>query len=129
MTKNPFWTSPTYQIIQAIQAHKDGPGIVQQWKNCVQAWAEANRSSPDAQAVLTWLPLWEVRPYYTAEELAPIFPVLAMALGFSERPTQYKSAKRLAHELDYGRLPSFEMQGKRYYLVERTHKWKEICTI
>lgn len=117
----------TYHIIQAMKATGNQPGIIAKWKAKVEAWAQMNRTNPDAAAVNAWLPLWEIRPWYTAEELAPLWPALAIATSFTDRwPAVLKSAKRLEHELDFYGLPHFEMNGQKYYIVERLHFWSKM---
>jgi len=115
----------TCHIIRAMKATGNQPGIIARWKEDVAAWAQMNRTDPNAAAVNAWLPLWQPRSFYTAEELAPMWPALAIATGFTNRwPHVLKSAKRLEHELDFHRLPSGVIDGKKYYLVERIHYWK-----
>lgn len=127
--KNPFWQSHTYRIIQAMKATGNGPGLIEKWKKNVEAWASnpAN-DSPDARAVRAWLPFWQSRPLYTAEELVPIWPILGIALGLTNCVHPQKSAQRLSFELDYGGLPSRIIDGQRYFIVERIHEIsKEDC--
>ncbi len=115
----------TYHIIQMMKATGNRPGVIAQWKGIVAEWAQGYRTDPDAAAVNAWLPLWQPRPIYTAEELAPMWPALAIATGFTSRwPTVLKSAKRLEHELDFYRLPHVMIDGQKYYVVERIHFWK-----
>lgn len=53
-----------------------------------------------------------------------MWPALAIAVGHTTYwPSVAKSAKRLEFELDFAGLPSFEAQGKKYYIVEQVHKW------
>jgi hypothetical protein len=43
---------------------------------------------------------------YSADELAPLWPALGIATGFTDKwPSVLKSAKRLEHELDFHGLP------------------------
>lgn len=123
---NDFWQSDTYKIIEAMKATGNRPGIILLWSQKVYWWARDNPTTPDAQAVLSWFPLWQVRPFYTAEELAPLFPVLAVALGIAQAPTPQRTPQRLAFELDYGGLPSRMFQGQRYFIVERIHHWSKV---
>jgi hypothetical protein len=59
-----FWKGgETYHIIQAMKATGNRPGVIAQWKETVAAWAQMNRTDPDAAAVNAWLPLWQVRPF------------------------------------------------------------------
>jgi hypothetical protein len=89
-------------------------------------WAENNPRDPNAAAALSWLPHWQVRPFYTADELAPMWPALAIAVGHTTRwPEVPKSAKRIEFELDYAGLPRLRWVGpyERYFIVERIHHW------
>ena len=117
--------SETRHIIQAMKATGNRPGVIAQWKEAVADWAQKYRTDPDAAAVNAWLPMWQPRPFYLADELAPMWPALAIATGFTNRwPCVVKSARRLEFELDFYGLPHFEMNGQKYYLVERLHFWK-----
>ena len=120
----PFWQSDTYRIVKKMRATGNQPGLISLWKNMVAEWAEKS-SGPDAEAVKAFLPLWQIRPYYTAAELAPIFPVLAVALGLRERPAPAKGAALLANELRMAKLPHFRRDGTLYFIVERCHLSKE----
>lgn len=122
-----FWKGgETYHIVRAMKATGNRPGIIAQWKNDLAAWASTrNPNDRDIAAVNAWLPLWQARPFYTAEELAPMWPALAITTGFTNRwPSVLKSPARLANELDFHGLPCFEIDGQRYYVVERLHFWK-----
>lgn len=125
MKRRSFWQGETYAIVKAMKAFGNQPGVVQRWKGSVEKWAQRNAKAPEAQTVLAWLPHWKVRPFYTTIELAPMWPALAIAIGFTkEWPKVQKSPARLAHELDYAGLPKFDLHGKTYYIVERLHYWK-----
>lgn len=116
--------SETYHIIEMMKATGNQPGVIARWKEAVAEWAQKNRTLPDAVAVNAWLPLWQPRPFYTAEELAPMWPALAIATGFTNRwPSVVKSAKRLEHELDFYGLPRLAY-CRKYFIVERIHHWK-----
>lgn len=117
--------SDTYHIIQAMKATGNRPGVIAQWKESVAQWAQMNRTNPDAAAVNAWLPLWQPRPFYTVEELAPMWPALAIATGFTNRwPNVLKSARRLEVELDFHRLPRLK-NHPRYFACERIHYWRD----
>lgn len=117
--------SETYHIIEMMKATGNQPGVIARWKEAVEKWARFQYQNPDAAAVNAWLPLWQPRPFYTVEELAPMWPALAIATGFTSHwPAVVKSARRLEHELDFYRLPHFELDGQKYYVVERLHFWK-----
>lgn len=126
MSKNPFWTSDTYAIIKAMRACGNRPGLIAEWKDAVERWANLPEymNLPEAVAVRAWLPAWQVRPIYTADELAPLWPMLALAVGWSDRPPSLRGARRLEFELDYGLLPYVMILGRKFYVVEQFHKWK-----
>lgn len=116
----------TYHIIQAMKATGNRPGVIQQWKADVAAWAQMNRTDPNAAAVNAWLPLWQPRPFYTAEELAPMWPALAIAVGYTFRwPAVLKSPRRLEHELDFHGLPRLPEPYRNYFICERLHFWRQ----
>lgn len=122
---NGFWKSETYAIVKAMKATGNRPGIITQWKERIAEWAQMNRTDPGTAAVNAWLPHWQIRPLYTVEELAPMWPALAIAVSHTTRwPAVLKSPERLRFELDYAGLPWRVADGKRYYLVERIHFWK-----
>jgi len=115
----------TYHIVRAMKATGNRPGIIRRWKEDVAGWAQTHRTDPNALAVLAWLPLWQARPFYTANELAPIWPALAIATGFCTTwPSVLKSAKRLEHELDFHRLPRLPDPYRNYFACERLHYWR-----
>lgn len=122
--KSSFWFSPTYHIIKAMQATGNGPGVIRQWVNSL---AEAAEKYPgtEAEAVKAWLPHWQVRPFYTAEELAPIWPALAVALKFTDKMYAQHHPARLKRELEWGRLPKLKGYD-RYFIVEHLHFWKNV---
>jgi hypothetical protein len=114
----------TYHIVQAMKATGNRPGVIAQWKETVATWAQMHRTDPNGAAVNAWLPLWQPRPFYTAEELAPIWPALAIATGYTDRwPAVLKSPMRLEHELDYHKLPRLAY-CRQYFIVERIHHWR-----
>ena len=119
--------SETYHIIEMMKATGNRPGVIERWKTLVAEWSQKYRTDPGAAAVNAWLPLWQPRPFYTAEELAPMWPALAIATGFTNHwPAVVKSARRLAHELDFYGLPHVMIDGQKYYVVERLHFWKNV---
>jgi hypothetical protein len=127
MSGREFWKGETAAIVKAMKAAGNRPGVIAEWREGVRTWAETNPSNPDAAAVLTWLPHWRVRPFYTADELAPLWPALAIAIGHTPRwPAVPKSAKRLEFELDYAGLPRLGFPTlQRYFIVERIHHWSK----
>jgi len=116
----------TYRIVQAMKATGNQPGIVAQWKAQIEQWAANEVNNPDAVAVRAWLPLWQVRNHYSARELAPIWPVLAIVLGLTTQMEHIKSPARLENELNFARLPYFEKDGEKYYYVEQIHLHKNV---
>lgn len=127
MSGRRFWQGETHAIVKAMKATGNRPGVIAEWKEKVAQWAQMHRTDPNAAAVNAWLPLWQPRPFYTAEELAPMWPALAIAVGHTTHwPPVPKSAKRLEFELDYAGLPNFRYLGLKYYIVERIHHWTEI---
>lgn len=122
-----FWESETYAIIKAMKRSGNRPGVIAEWKDAVERWANLpeNLGNKDAAAVRAWLPAWQPRPFYTATELAPMWPALAIAVGATMRLTHPKSAMRLANELDFGGLPRAVIGNATtsYFIVERIHHW------
>lgn len=116
----------TRHIIEMMKATGNRPGVIAQWKEAVADWAQKYRTNPDAAAVNAWLPLWQPRPFYTAKELAPMWPALAIATGFTNKwPAVLKSARRLEHELDFYGLPRLMIPFRQYFVVERLHYWRD----
>ncbi len=127
-----FWESETYAIIKAMKRSGNRPGVIAEWKDAVERWADLpeNLGNKDAAAVRAWLPAWQPRPFYTASELAPMWPALAIAIGATMRLAHPKSPMRLANELDFGGLPRVQMLDQsddlwasNYFIVERIHHW------
>lgn len=137
-----FWESDTYQIVKAMKRHGNRPGLISEWKDAVEHWAmlPENAKLPDAEAVRAWLPNWQPRPFYTAAELAPLWPALAIAIGYSARMLPVRSARRLEHELDFAGLPRVKItisgpicgtapvardcpDPSQFFIVERIHHW------
>jgi hypothetical protein len=121
---NEFWQGPTYKIVQAMKATGNRPGLIQQWKEMVEYWAQ-HHPGPEADAVKAWLPSWQVRQLYSAEELAPIMPALAVALRITDRLAPAKSPARLANELGYANLPYRYLYDQTFFAVERLHFWRK----
>lgn len=121
---NDFYQGPTYKIVQAMKATGNQPGVIEQWREMVEHWA-GTHPGPDAAAILAWLPMWQIRPFYSAAELAPMFPALAVALRITPTLGFQKSPARLANELDFAGLPYIFENGVRYYIVERIHHWRK----
>lgn len=121
-----IWKGESYAILKAMRASGNQQGLIASWKAGFEQWVEANPANPDAMAAKAWLPYWRLRPFYTAEELAPIWPALAIAVGYTNRwPTVVKSPKRLSHELQALGFENRVIDGKRYFFVERIHYWRK----
>ena len=124
MSGRQFWKGETWAIVKAMKATGNRPGVIAEWKEKVAQWAQMHRTDPNAAAVNAWLPHWQPRPFYTAEELAPMWPALAIAVGHTLHwPAVLKSPKRLEFELDYAGLPFHIIRGRKFYIVERLHHW------
>lgn len=115
----------TRHIIEMMKTTGNRAGIIALWKRMMELWAISDRG-PDGAAVKAWLPLWQPRPFYTAEELAPMWPALAIATGFTSHwPAVLKSARRLENELDFCGLPRLGHGYQKYFIVERIHYWRQ----
>lgn len=135
MTKNPFWSSPIYQVIKRMKATGNTEGMVARWIGSTEEWARRHAHLPEAKVIVSMLPYWRARPFYTASELAPIFPALMVAFGIVDRPPPAMSGARLAFQLDYGGLPKMKRNNgttffhdsmgilQEFYIVERIHAW------
>lgn len=139
--KNPFWDSEVYKVIVGLKRCGNQPGMVATWIASVAEWAERNAAHPDARAINGMLPLWRARPFYSASELAPIIPALALAFGISEKPSPAMTGARLQYQLEYGGLPKLRRDNgttffhdtmgvlREYFIVEHIHKWaKEVLS-
>lgn len=126
-----FWKGETYAIVKAMKATGNRPGVIAEWKEKVAQWAQMHRrTDPNAAAVNAWLPLWKPRPFYTAIELAPMWPALAIAVGHTLHwPPVLKSPRRLEFELDYAGLPRLDFGYRRFFVVERIHHWARASRI
>ena len=127
-----FWESETYAIIKAMKRNGNRPGLIAEWKDAIERWAmlPENMRCPDAAAVRAWLPVWQPRVGYTVEELAPMWPALAIAVGHATHwPAVLKSPKRLEFELDYAGLPFHLVRLQKFYIVERVHHWSKISPV
>lgn len=126
MSGRAFWKGETWAIVNAMRRAGNRAGVIAKWRDQIAAWAENNPKDPNAGAVKSWLPHWQVRPFYTASELAPLWPALAIAVGHSQRwPEVPKSAGRIEFELDYAGLPRLQGVDARYFIVERIHHWTQ----
>ena len=129
MSGRQFWQGETWAIVKAMKATGNRPGVIAEWKEKVAQWAQMHRTDPNAAAVNAWLPLWQPHVGYTVEELAPMWPALAIAVGHTSHwPAVLKSPRRLEFELDYAGLPFHMVHGKKYYVVERVHYWSKVSS-
>lgn len=127
-----------YEVVNHMTRNTgNGPGMVRVWIDAALKWADEN-PGPQAQAIRDWTAHWQVRPFYTATELTPLFPALIVAFGILERPPAQMSARRLANYLDYFKLPKLRNAGngthfrhpyryelEEFYIVEQIHKWRK----
>lgn len=127
MSRNSFWTGDTYAIVKAMRVCGNRPGLIAECKDAVERWASLPEymNSPDAMAVRSWLPEWQVRPFYTAAELAPLWPMLALSIGYTDKLLPVKGPRRLEFELDFAGLHHFTMYGRKFYAVEQLDHWKK----
>jgi hypothetical protein len=115
----------TQHIIAAMRATGNQTGVIERWKRIVEEWSGLALNDSNAAAVRAWLPLWQSRPFYTAEELAPMWPALAIVTGFTSRWRVPKSAVRLASELDFFGLPRV-CDHYKFFICERIHHWRGV---
>lgn len=125
--------SLTFQLVRTMRARGNKAGLIEDWKNKIAIWAENNPKHIDAKAIQSILPLWHVRPVYTAQELAPILPSLFVAAGLKEYPgpaigpamTKNLLIKSGLPMLGNGKLYRSPVSGKcdQYFIVERIHYW------
>jgi hypothetical protein len=120
-----YWQGETWHIIRQMKRAGNHPGVIERWKASVATWAQMNRTDPNAAAVIAWLPLWRPRSFYTAEELAPMWPALAIATGYTNHwPAVLKSPRRLERELDFHLLPRLPEPWRQFFICERINHWK-----
>lgn len=136
-----FWQSPTAIITNAMKATGNQTGIIARWKSELENWSQTNKNS-DAEALQAWLPHFQVRPFYTARELVPMFPALALVVGAAKRLQGQKSSARLRNELIFAKLPRLSRTNGTYlfrhpnsidsypyvdefFIVERLHYWRD----
>jgi len=129
----------TRLIIQQMRAQGNQPGLIRIFKREMGLWAGKHKNTRDGEALLQWLPLMPERPVYTARELVPLFPAMALALGLTRRLQPQKSTLRLARELEFHNLPKLQNANGRdtfkhpvanyddnFFIVECVHKWRDI---
>lgn len=103
------------------------------------AWAEVNITSNDpanaarARATLDAVPFWQIRPFYTPEELAQILPMLLDQMGagrLSKRTSAGEISRQLRDEgIQYLKSTDnprgFMWQGKlhQFLVIAETDEW------
>jgi len=114
-------------IVRKMIEAGNGPGPIRNLLEAAQAWANASRG-PDAEALKSWLPLVRTdRPFYTAAELAHLWPALKVTLGLETRMMAPPGANRLANELKFHGLPVVRgINPPEYFIVERCDFWKSV---
>lgn len=138
-----FWNSSTAKIVGVMLRTGNQPGLIAQYKTAMEEWAKANPTEVDAKALLAWLPMFKPRPFYTAAELVPLFPVLGFLFDFTQRIEAQKSAFMLKRELDFANLPMLENldnagthnifvfrhpltgEDDHFFIVEQVHYWRK----
>lgn len=132
--KNPYWNSPVFQVVKGMKASGNMPGMVARWIEAAAHWAGEHAPLPEAKAIQAMLPYWRARPFYTASELAPIFPALMKVFGIADKQHEMSGA-RLGYMLDDAGLPKLKNANgstffhdamgvlQEYYVVERLHHW------
>lgn len=125
----------TYAIVQHILRRGNEPGLFAEWFAGMKSWADVN-GGQDAAALRTWLGIAPPKPFYTADELAYLWPALKIALGLRKSLELRPSAYRLANELEFHGLPllknangtmTFQRPGldpAKFFIVEHVHRWK-----
>ena len=117
----------TWEIVNAILRRGDEPGLIAEWISGLEKWAATN-GGQDAAALRLWLPHFQVRPFYTAEELSNLWPALKIALGMETKMTENPSPNRLANELEFHGLPKVlfatSPRSEKWFIVERCRYWK-----
>lgn len=132
--KDPFWNSPVYAVIKGMKAGGNMPGMVARWIAAADQWSSEHAPLKEAKVIRDMLPYWRARPFYTASELAPMFPALMKVFGIADyQPVM--SGARLGYLLDQGGLPKLRNANgttffhnamgilQEFYIVEQIHKW------
>lgn len=128
--------SLAYRLVKIMRSTGNRSSVVDLWKKKVSEWAENNPKSLDARAVADMLPLWQVRPFYTASELAPLLPSLFVATGLKTNPgpsigpatTKNILLKAGLPMLGQGAFYAHPITGQldQYFIVERIHYWAKV---
>lgn len=131
--------SPLQSLLNSIN-HADAP-VILSWMDAAAAWLTSGMSSnnPIAQSycreTLKNLALQSVRPFYSAQELATMFPQIVTGRGV---PGQGMTPAQLVIQLVNGGvrfLPSYEPKGflwggvwTQFYIVSPRHAPEETLT-
>ena len=129
--------SPAYQIVRRMIERGNKPGLIRELLEMSLRWSEAN-GGQDADALRGWLPMVNTaKPFYTAAELAALWPALKFAMGFDKRLMPAPSANLLANTLKHNRLPLvrhadqvgdwFYWNGRKteFFICERIGYWRD----
>lgn len=133
--KNSYWSSPVFQVIKGMKASGNMPGMVARWIDAAARWSTEHAPLAEAKSIQAMLPYWRARPFYTAAELAPMFPALMKVFGITDRQQPEMSGARLAFMLKDGGLPRLKNANgttyfhdgmgilQEFFIVERIHHW------
>lgn len=123
----------TYAIVRLMIERGNKPGVIRHWMTQLAQWADANTGS-DAAALRSWLSMARPKPFYSAEELAVMWPALKIACGLEKRLYAAPSPKLLAIKLEVAGLPyltggkSFVLPflgPRKMFIVERIAYWRQ----
>ena len=130
----------TAKIVAQMRAQGNQVGLVRILKMEIAQWATKNPRHRHADSVTAWLPYLKPRKFYTAAELVPLFPVLALTMGFEPILMPQKSSSRLSNELKFANLPVLKNANgtqtfahplwskpvqMEFFICERIHFWRE----
>jgi hypothetical protein len=130
----------TAKIVAQMRAQGNQPGLVRILKMEIARWAMKNPRHRHADGVTAWLPYLKPRKFYTAAELVPLFPVLALTMGFEPILMPQKSSARLSNELKFANLPVLKNANgtqtflhplqhrhplQEFFICERMHFWRD----
>lgn len=124
------------ELVAWMRARGNRTGAIAQWVKDFSDWLENQPSTVDTRAARAMLPLWQVRPVYTAAELSPLLPVLYVVAGIRKTPGLSIGPATTKNILLKAGLPMLG-QGARfahpitgqldqYFIVERLHYWAKL---
>lgn len=123
-------------LVSWMRARGNRTGAVTEWIKNLTAWAENQPSTVDTRALRAMLPLWQVRPVYTAAELAPLLPTLYVVAGIRKVPGQAIGPATAKNILLKAGLPMLGSGARfahpitgqldQYFIVERLHYWAKL---